>query len=188
MTAPLTLPRADVQVADDGSVSITVDGAPWLDDGGRLTRTDLPQAVSRIVRERDTPVRFDVTDAGRTYTDIVTPAQMAAVAEPVPRTLGDVLGTGFAPGESVQVAIIVTTTTAGSDGTVVMRLPPALQRAVAASVVLIDATGRAAPAANDPSPGRGLTSPVTAANQSTPHRRPPASADPVLDGPAESSL
>lgn len=89
-------------------------------------REDLTRILDRLTSQRHSPLRVEVREAdGSVFTDIVTPPQhrpgppprSAPPVPPPPRTATVAAGEGFLPGEDVAVAIVVSHTDAGPDGT-----------------------------------------------------------------------
>ena len=121
-----------IVVAEDGTLAVTVDGAPFLppEFSPPWRRGSFPAIVDAIREQTDCTIRVDVIETdGRTMTDFYTPRprrtpqpeaqpvqQVPAVAaEPVPR-LVQFAGSGMVPGEDVAVAIVIAHTETGPDG------------------------------------------------------------------------
>lgn len=130
---PVHLPLVEVDVAHDGRLTVRVDHQPHsVDaDSGALRRGDLKQVVEEIAADLRTAVRVEVHETdGSTFTDIITatPDDLAA-ATPEPRAPAPPMGIstdGFAPGERVEVCIVVARQSADENGRTHLRLPPAL--------------------------------------------------------------
>ncbi|MEQ6902018.1 cell wall protein [Nocardioides sp. YIM 152588] len=140
---PVVLPLVEIAIDSYGAAAVTVDREPYgasepIDRGAvEALLLDIAGALG--------PVRVQVTEAdGTTFTDIVIPPgadgpsdaeQLARPPDPV--GLG---GNGFAPGEDVDIAVIVTRRSAAPDGRADLRLPPALLRATSGTLVLLGRT------------------------------------------------
>ncbi len=136
---PVTVPVVDIIVHTDDSMTVTIDGTPYLPEpfapGWR--RESFPAILDTLTARHRTPLRVQVREAdGSTFTDIITPPRTRApepwaippavtvpqvVAPPpvgaVPAVLHQVVGSRFVPGEDVAVAIIHAHSDAGNDGT-----------------------------------------------------------------------
>lgn len=132
-TAPVELPHVLVTVAADGTLTATVDGAPFpCPDGSGWTRATFGPLMDAITKDRTIAVRVEVRESdGSVFTDILrTRKPRRAVApsqNPVPETrrsrharraprLAEVTAEGFVPGEDVAVATIVAHTDATGTG------------------------------------------------------------------------
>jgi len=132
-TAPVELPHVLVTVAEDGTLTVTVDGAPFPSpDAGAWTRATFGPLMDAITKDRTTAVRVEVRESdGSVFTDILRtrePRRAVAPSEtPVPETrrsrharrvprLAEVTADGFVPGEDVAVATIVSHTDASGTG------------------------------------------------------------------------
>ena len=124
-----------IVVAEDGTLAVTVDGAPFLPPvfSPAWRRGSFPAIVDAIREQTDCTIRVDVIETdGRTMTDFYTPrprrtpqpeAQpvqqvppVAAVPVPVVPRLVQFAGSGMVPGEDVAVAIVIAHTETGPDG------------------------------------------------------------------------
>ena len=124
-----------IVVAEDGTLTVTVDGAPFLppEFSPPWRRGSFPAIVDAIREQTDCTIRVDVIETdGRTMTDFYTPrprrtpppeAQpvqqvppVAAVPVPVVPRLVQFAGSGMVPGEDVAVAIVIAHTETGPDG------------------------------------------------------------------------
>ncbi|WP_053385951.1 hypothetical protein [Leucobacter japonicus] len=126
-----------IVVADDGTLTLTVDGAPYLppEFSPPWRRASFPAIVDAISRQTGRTLRVDVIETdGRTITDFYTPrsprrgdpqtpaaessAQVAAAVEPAPAPprLMQFAGSGMIPGEEVAVAVIIAHAESGPDG------------------------------------------------------------------------
>lgn len=138
---PVVLPLVEVDVDDQGYLTVTLDREPYSADQS-LTRTHLKRLVDDIAADLDTPVRVEVREADQSiFTDIVTPgrpqAQVVAPERRATSSVGEVAGDGFLPNEEIAVAVVVARQAANSDGTARLRLPPALLEAHPGLVVLM---------------------------------------------------
>lgn len=131
---PLVIPVVEFTVHEDGSMTVTIDGAPHnpppFAPGWR--RDSFPTILDELALRLRTPLRVHVREAdGSTFTDIITPPRARRAdsplsfdessAAPVPRSaipvVRQVSGGGFVPGEDVAVAIIHAHADAAGDGT-----------------------------------------------------------------------
>ncbi|WP_182355075.1 hypothetical protein [Flaviflexus huanghaiensis] len=132
-TAPVELPHVLVTVAEDGTLTVTVDGTPFPpSDGTVWTRAAFGPLMDAITKDRTIAVRVEVRESdGSVFTDILRarkPRRATAPTEtPVPETrrsrharrvprLTEVTAGGFIPGEDVAVATIVSHTDAAGTG------------------------------------------------------------------------
>ena len=132
-TAPVELPHALVTVAEDGTLTATVDGTPFPSpDGSAWTRATFGPLMDAITKDRTIAVRVEVRENdGSVFTDIIRPRTprraMALPEKPVPETrrsrharrvprLMEVTADGFVPGEDVAAAVIVSHTDATGTG------------------------------------------------------------------------
>ena len=134
---PVDLPNVIVTVAADGTLTAAVDGiAHPQAAAGAWTRATFGPLMDEITKDRTVSVRVEVRECdGGVFTDIIparkpTPPARAAEQEPVPGTrrgrrvaaphvlrLMELDGEGFAHGEDVVVAVIVSHTDAAGTGT-----------------------------------------------------------------------
>lgn len=138
---PQVIPVVEFSVHDDGSMTVTIDGAPHnpppFAPGWR--RESFPTILDELAVRLQTPLRVHVREAdGSTFTDIITPPRARRAdaplsfdessAAPVPRSavpvVRQVSGGGFVPGEDVAVAIIHAHSDAAGDGTARALLTP----------------------------------------------------------------
>lgn len=132
-TAPVELPHVLVTVAEDGTLTATVDGTPFPSpNAGAWTRATFGPLMDAITKDRTIAVRVEVRESdGSVFTDILRthkPRRAAAPSEtPVPETrrsrharrvprLAEVTAEGFVPGKDVAVATIVSHTDATGTG------------------------------------------------------------------------
>ena len=132
-TAPVELPHVLVTVAEDGTLTATVEGAPFPSpDAGAWRRATFGPLMDAITNDRTIAVRVEVRENdGSVFTDILrTRKPRRAVAPtdtPLPETrrsrharrvprLAEVKAHGFVPGEDVVVATIVSHTDATGTG------------------------------------------------------------------------
>lgn len=138
---PVVMPLVEVDVDEDGYLSVMLDHEPYSADGA-LTRNDLKQVLNEIAADLGTAVRVEVREADKSaFTDIVTPERpKLAAVKPMRQattTIGEVTGRGFLAGEEVAVAVIVAHQVATTDGTARLRLPPAVLEAHPGLVVFL---------------------------------------------------
>ncbi|GAA3039840.1 hypothetical protein [Microbacterium dextranolyticum] len=132
-------------VQDDGTLHVTVDGAPYLpvEFAPPWRRASFPHIVDAISDQRPgQTLRVDVVETdGRVITDYRVPSKPRRTApapapapapaqqhvsqtvetvqpqpEPVRPRLAEFAGSGFVPGEDVAVAIVIAHTETGPDG------------------------------------------------------------------------
>lgn len=132
-TAPIELPHVLVTVAEDGTLTATVDGTPFAaPDASAWTRATFGPLMDAITKDRTIAVRVEVRESdGSVFTDILRtrkPRRAVAPSETsVPETrrsrharrmprLAEVTAEGFVPGEDVAVATIVSHTDATGTG------------------------------------------------------------------------
>lgn len=122
---PIVLPHVVMQVAGDGTMTVTVDGAPHLPEpfAPPWRRDSFAAVLDRLTDQRRSPVRVEVREAdGTVFTDIITPSRRRAVPEPpgrpaAPAPLPVLYGDGFVPGEDVAIAVVIAHGDAAPDGT-----------------------------------------------------------------------
>lgn len=125
---PVVLPHAVFTVHEDGTMSVTVDGAPHEPAAFAppWRRESFPVIIDALTDRRRTPIRVEVHEAdGAVFTDIITPgrrrrptAEPDTEADPAPvPALVALHGEGFVSGEDVAVAVIVGHSDAAPDGT-----------------------------------------------------------------------
>ncbi|EYT56740.1 hypothetical protein H490_0100195 [Leucobacter sp. UCD-THU] len=139
-TDPTAVVMVRIVVAEDGTLSVTVDGAPYLppEFSPPWRRSAYPHIVDAISQHTGQTLRVDVIEIdGRVITDYRTPpkprpvipepaaapvaaapqpaAPAAAPVEAVPQ-FAQLAGTGFVPGEDVAVAVIISHTETAPDG------------------------------------------------------------------------
>ncbi|WP_447949576.1 hypothetical protein [Microbacterium aurum] len=129
-------------VQDDGTLHVTVDGAPYLpaEFAPPWRRASFPHIVDAISDQRPgQTLRVDVVEVdGRVITDYRVPPKPRRTApapapapvpaqqhlsqatettsEPARPRLAEFTGSGFVPGEDVAVAIVIAHTETGPDG------------------------------------------------------------------------
>lgn len=151
MRVPVVMPLVEVNVDQDGYLVVSLEHEPYTAERA-LRREDLKRVLNEIAADLDTPIRVEVheTDA-TTFTDIVAPTELSAEHTITPATpprapqerrqaittgVGTVAGDGFLPNENVAFAVVVAQHAADSDGSTVLRLPPALLEGHPGMVVL----------------------------------------------------
>ena len=132
---PVSIPLVVLDVREDGTVTVTVDGKrldpdpfapPWR-------RSSFGQIIDRATNDRTTPARVEVREAdGTTVTDIVAARRRRSRPEPEPEPAAQagpvfhtVEGKGFVPGEDVAVAVVTGHTDAAHSGTARALIDPA---------------------------------------------------------------
>ncbi|AYF99624.1 hypothetical protein [Protaetiibacter intestinalis] len=128
---PVVLPLVAIAIAEDGRMTVTVDGAPFEPEpfAPPWRREDFARVLDQLTDLRCTPVRVEVREAdGTVFTDIITPSRRHR-AEPDPepaseapgrRPATDLVvlhGEGFVPGEDVAIAVVIAHGDAAPDGT-----------------------------------------------------------------------
>lgn len=138
-TDPTDVVMVRIVVTEDGTLSVTVDGAPYLppEFSPPWRRSAYPHIVDAISQHTRRTLRIDVIEIdGRVITDYRTPrtprpvspepaaapvaaapqpAAPAATVEAVPQ-FAQLAGSGFVPGEDVAVAVIISHTETAPDG------------------------------------------------------------------------
>lgn len=132
---PVAIPFIVLDVHEDGTVTVTVDGRrlepdpfapPWR-------RSSFGRIIDRATNDRTTPVRVEVREAdGTTFTDIIAARRRRSRPEPEPEPEASagpmfhtVEGAGFVPGEDVAVAVVTGHTDAAHAGTARALIDPA---------------------------------------------------------------
>ena len=143
---PVSITLVVLDVREDGTVAVTVDGSPLHPDpfAPPWRRSSFGQIIDRATDDRTTPERVEVREAdGTTFTDIIaaqrrqTPDPTPEREEPAPRTVfKTVEGDGFVPGEDVAVAVVTGHTDASGTGTARALIDPARLGPDAASGVV----------------------------------------------------
>lgn len=143
---PVVLPHAVFTVHDDGTMTVTVDGAPHEPEPSvpPWRRESFPAIVDALTDQRRIPIRVEIHETdGAAFTDIITPARRphaAPQSEPPRRAalaLVTVRGGGFVPGEDVAVAVVVAHSDAAPDGTARGLLTPDLLAASPTGEVIL---------------------------------------------------
>lgn len=131
---PVVLPQVTVTVDEAGSAHVVVDGIAH--PHGPASREELGRVLAEIADEHGRPVRVEVREPdGSRYADILQPCPAepradAGQREEAPVEAPRLRGEGFTPGETVLVAVIVTSISADPDGMAsVTRRPRAPWRA-----------------------------------------------------------
>ncbi|SER92752.1 hypothetical protein SAMN05443377_11922 [Propionibacterium cyclohexanicum] len=121
---PVVLPHVVMTVAEDGTMTVTIDGAPHLPEpfAPPWRRESFAQVLDQLTGQRRSPVRVEVREAdGTVFTDIITPSRRRTVPKPPARAAVPALpvlyGEGFVPGEDVAVAVVIAHGDAAPDGT-----------------------------------------------------------------------
>lgn len=152
-SVPVSIPLVVLDVREDGTVTVTVDGVrldpdpfapPWR-------RASFGQIIDRATDDRTTPARVEVREAdGTTFTDIIATRRRRAPhptpepEEPAPRpAFHTVEGDGFVPGEDVAVAVVTGHTDASGTGTARALIDPGrLGPGAAGGIVEVLLSGR----------------------------------------------
>jgi hypothetical protein len=124
LAVPVVLPHVVMEVAEDGTMTVTVDGAPYPPEpfAPPWRRDSFATVLDRLTDQRRSPVRVDVRETdGTVFTDIITPSRRRAAPDPPAKPAVPVLpvlhGEGFVPGEDVAVAVVIAHGDAAQDGT-----------------------------------------------------------------------
>ncbi|WP_366521954.1 hypothetical protein [uncultured Microbacterium sp.] len=131
----MSIPLVVLDVREDGTVAVTVDGSPLHPDpfAPPWRRSSFGQIIDRATDDRTTPARVEVREAdGTTFTDIIA-AQRRRAPQPPPESeeptsrpvFHAVEGDGFVPGEDVAVAVVTGHTDASGTGTARALIDPA---------------------------------------------------------------
>ncbi|HOB78556.1 MAG TPA: hypothetical protein PKK62_00135 [Ornithinibacter sp.] len=131
---PVSIPLVVLDVREDGTVAVDVDGKPLDPDSGAgpWRRSSFGQIIDRATNEGTTPARVEVREAdGTTFTDIIAPRRRRpSRPQPAPEQASlpvfhTVTGDGFVPGEDVAVAVVTGHTDASGTGTARTLIDPA---------------------------------------------------------------
>lgn len=139
---PLILPAVEISIDADGSAAVTIDKEPY-EVSATLRRDGVRQLVQNLANDYG-PIRVAIIEAGgEEYVDIETPREVASdplrpVAPPVQQQSQG----PFRPDEDVLVAVIVDRRTPEPDGTVPLRVPPAIAQRYGGAVYLIGQTSQ----------------------------------------------
>jgi len=144
---PVVLPFVEVWIDSAGGLAVTVDREPYDIPTNVIAagRPALARILDEITSRLASPVRVEVHEANdAVFTDIVT-ARPPTPAPSVPYELPADLpprehAGGFAPGEQVAVAVVVSHATADDTGSAQVRLPAALMAKYRGAVVLVGRT------------------------------------------------
>ena len=133
-SVPVSIPLVVLDVREDGTVTVTIDGKPLAPEpfAPPLRRSSFGQIIDRATNDRTTAVRVEVREAdGTSFTDIIAPRRRTTQAKPEaeqpvsgPAFLA-VEGDGFVPGEDVAIAVISGHTDAAGTGTARTLVNPA---------------------------------------------------------------
>lgn len=140
--SPGTLRRASITVLDDGTLDVRLDGSPF---DGAAEWTPIGQPAIGMVLDTLADHTGERTRVDIRLADGTQECEFLVPDEPRPRGTpptadrpasvvrhtgaGSVFGVsqgGFRPGESVSIAVVVSTADADGDGVASLRLPPGL--------------------------------------------------------------
>ena len=131
---PVLLPHVVITVAENGTLDVTVDGAPFPppQQDSAWTRGTFGELMDAVTADRTIAVRIEVRESdGSVFTDLIrarkpTPAEHAEAKPPERRgkhtktthtpELVEVTGAGFVAGEDIAVAVVVAHTDATGTG------------------------------------------------------------------------
>ncbi|MEJ1092577.1 hypothetical protein [Microbacterium istanbulense] len=146
---PVQLRTVILDIHTDGSMAVTIDGAPHPPPEGvpAWVRGSFPQVIDHASEDRRVPVRVEVHEAdGTSFTELLParpPRKTATESapkrkreKPAAPVLVEVTGEGFVPGEDVACCLIVSHTDATPHGTARALLDPK-QATGADGVVLV---------------------------------------------------
>lgn len=126
---PVVLPHVVMDIASDGRMTVTLDGAPYEPEpfAPAWRREDFARVLDQLTDQRRSPVRVEVREAdGTMFTDIITPSARRrphpalAPESPARQAMPELVtlhGEGFVPGEDVAVAVVIAHGDAAPDGT-----------------------------------------------------------------------
>lgn len=135
---PVVMPLVEARFGAEGTATVTIDHAPYNEDA-QVCRGDLDGLLREIATSLG-PIRVEVTEPdGLRFTDIVLPdpAASAAPGEPPQLPFPGAAGSGFLPGEEVDVAVIVAHQSADDRGCTELRLPAAALNGTSSTIVLL---------------------------------------------------
>ncbi|TAM70260.1 MAG: hypothetical protein EPN48_05460 [Microbacteriaceae bacterium] len=124
---PVVLPHVVVDVASDGTMTVSIDGQPHEPEpfAPPWRREDFARVLDQFTDQRRSPVRVEVREAdGTVFTDIITPGKRrrpdteppAVAVTPAVPELMVLRGEGFVSGEDVAVAVIIARGDTSPDG------------------------------------------------------------------------
>lgn len=125
-SVPVSIPLVVLDVREDGTVAVTVDGSPLHPDpfAPPWRRSSFGQIIDCATDDRTTPARVEVREAdGTTFTDIIAAQRRRAPQPPDPEkpasrpVFHTVECDGFLPGEDIAVAVVTGHTDASGTGT-----------------------------------------------------------------------
>ncbi|MBS1698872.1 MAG: hypothetical protein JST25_10790 [Actinobacteria bacterium] len=125
-SVPVSIPLVVLDVHEDGTVAVTVDGSPLHPEpfAPPWRRSSFGQIIDQATNGQTRPARVEVREAdGATFTDIIAASRRKSRPEPAvepPASARPVFhtieGGGFVPGEDVAVAVITGHTEAAPTG------------------------------------------------------------------------
>ena len=134
-SVPVSIPLVVLDVSEDGTVAVTIDGKPLDPEpfAPPWRRSSFGQIIDLATNDRTTAVRVEVREAdGTSFTDIIAPRRRRATQSkpeaekpaPLPVFL-TVEGDGFVPGEDVAVGVITGHTEAAGTSSARALIDPA---------------------------------------------------------------
>lgn len=161
---PVVLPFVEVWIDSAGGLAVTVDREPCdiPENVFPAGRPALGRILDEITSRLASPVRVEVHEAdGAVFTDILTPRQSTPEPSATTKLATDLPRRespgGFAPGEQVAVAVVITYVTADDTGSAQVRLPAALMAKHRGAVLLIGRTSGTVAYPADTSPTEGAS-------------------------------
>lgn len=128
-TAPVSIRTVVLDIHPDGSMDVTIDGAPLPpEDEWPWSRAAFPKIIDQASNERTSPVRVEVHEAdGTSFTDLLPavprrtppsepePEQVPKLRKRKPGSkLIEITGDGFVPGEDVACCLVASHTDAST--------------------------------------------------------------------------
>lgn len=145
MKIPVVLSTVHVDIGPDGLLRVDRDGEPHRGDR-KLERSDLTVILDEITTALGTAVRVEVRESdGTTYADIATPPHPVSpeLPTPAPAAGPSIAGSGFHPGEEVELVYVIARQPADAEGNASITLPPALLAVTRDGLLLLGRTSGA---------------------------------------------